>query len=479
MIDRVETEPDFRAMLDKYREAMVVVGPDQVIRWANKAAGEFLKVPGPDLAGRSLTEFIRIDQTVSYLAEPDQMLIYQQPCAVEGDNQGVALIERMDMDDHLALLCLRSLDEDGHQKPPPLFPSVVANLEDYAIFTLFQDGRIASWNTGAQRITGYRAEEVLGEPFDLIFTDLDREHHVPEIELQRARRQGRAEDLRWHRRKDGSRFWANGILLTLTCAGVGSHLLLKIIRDDTDTQQRLIDLEENAENIERFSASLVHDLRRPLSTAGMTIDMILDYWGEGLDPKARDLLRNSANGLADLNTMFTSVLSYARAQNADWEGQDIHLNSQLPIIERQFEGDLHHLSASLEYTDLPSVHCDRGILTLIFHNLIDNALKYGGKEPKIMISGEPGEPGQQIITVADNGDGIPPDERERVFEPYHQIRQGHGLGLGLANCKRFVESWGGRIWIEDAEGGGAAFRFTIPAAKGEAEQQKQEPSGSV
>src|SRR5437867_1236212 len=107
------------------------------------------------------------------------------------------------------------------------------NVRDYAIITLDTAGRIVHWNSGAERILGYTETEILGKSGALIFTPEQREQSIPEQEMQQAAEQGRTEDERWHVRKDGSRFWASGVLTGLRTEDGTLRGYVKILRDLT------------------------------------------------------------------------------------------------------------------------------------------------------------------------------------------------------------------------------------------------------
>jgi PAS domain S-box-containing protein len=129
------------------------------------------------------------------------------------------------------------------------YRQVIEQVEDYAIFTLDEAGLVSTWNRGAERVLGYLEEEVLGEPGAFIFTPEDREQGAPEHELATARREGKAEDVRWHLRKDGGRFWASGVLTALYDREGKLDGFAKILRDLT--RQR-----EAQEERERLLAEL-------------------------------------------------------------------------------------------------------------------------------------------------------------------------------------------------------------------------------
>src|SRR6478672_9246258 len=115
-----------------------------------------------------------------------------------------------------------------------MFHLLMENVKDFAIFMLDPEGRIVSWNTGAERILGYTEPEILGQPFAVIFTPEDIGRRRPEYELQTARETGRAEDERWHLRKDGSRLWASGVVTPLRDESGELQGFAKILRDITE-----------------------------------------------------------------------------------------------------------------------------------------------------------------------------------------------------------------------------------------------------
>ena len=135
------------------------------------------------------------------------------------------------------------------------YRQVIEQTEDFAIFTLGNDGRILTWNEGAERVLGYTEEEALGQPCDIIFTPEDREQGAPEQEREVARREGRAPDERWHLRKDGSRFWGSGILTALYDAG-NPDGFTKILRDLTRQRQAEDERERTLGELETLNETL-------------------------------------------------------------------------------------------------------------------------------------------------------------------------------------------------------------------------------
>ena len=135
------------------------------------------------------------------------------------------------------------------------YRQIIEQVEDYAIFTLDNEGRVTTWNEGAERILGFSEEEALGQPSSFIFTPKDREQGEPERECEQARYEGRALDERWHQRKDGSRFFASGILTALVKQGTPDGFS-KILRDRTDRLELQQQKERLVEDLKMLNATL-------------------------------------------------------------------------------------------------------------------------------------------------------------------------------------------------------------------------------
>src|SRR5438105_1425109 len=142
---------------------------------------------------------------------------------------------------------------------------LMENVKDYAIFLLDPGGRIASWNSGAERILGYREAEIVGQHFSCIFTPADIEKSEPAQELKRAAEGGRSDDERWHVRKDGSRLWSSGVVTALRDDAGKLRGFAKIMRDVTERKQTMEELAESSRRKDEFLAMLGHELRNPLS----------------------------------------------------------------------------------------------------------------------------------------------------------------------------------------------------------------------
>src|SRR5215218_11226353 len=150
--------------------------------------------------------------------------------------------------------------QEALQQSEQRFERLVEAAKDYAIFMTDAEGRVSTWNEGAQRLFGYEEAQIVGEDGSILFTGEDRQSDAPERELQKARTEGRAEDERWHVRKDGSRFWASGFVRPILDAEDNLIGFSKVARDLTERKRAEKALEEvrRAER-ERLARDL-HDL---------------------------------------------------------------------------------------------------------------------------------------------------------------------------------------------------------------------------
>lgn len=250
------SEQRFRAIFEQAAVGMVLVAPDARITEANERFCE--------LVGYSRQELQSMDDPIVTLTHPDDLAADQDQSAAlmtgkgrpsyqlekryihkQGHAVWVRLTASALRDEAGRLQQLIGIAEDISDRKraeAALRASeehlrlIFESLTDYAIFTLDLDGRINSWNRGAERLLGYSETEVLGKPAALIFTEQARRENVPQRELQTALAHGHAVDDRWHVRKDGSQFWASGIASPLTGSGEQARGFVKILRDQTQSK---------------------------------------------------------------------------------------------------------------------------------------------------------------------------------------------------------------------------------------------------
>jgi signal transduction histidine kinase len=219
------------------------------------------------------------------------------------------------------------------------------------------------------------------------------------------------------------------------------------------TEQRRMEAE-----LRNYADLVAHDLREPLSGMAILVTLLEKRADEPPSPEALRLLRESTERARDL---IDGVLAYARVGELRVEG--VALARLATDVVEDLRPTVEEEGATFEIGDLPEVHGDPRQLRRVLQNLVGNALKCrGAAPPRVELSAHRGSE-EWVVTVRDNGIGVDPEDASRIFGMFSRARtDAEGMGIGLAVCRRIVEAHGGRIWVEPAEGGGSAFRFTVP-----------------
>lgn len=231
---------------------------------------------------------------------------------------------------------------------------IIEHASDYAIFTMELGGRITSWNAGAERITGYPADEAIGMLFDVFFTPSDRSTGQPQIELDKAWNDSRAEDTRWHVRKNGERFWANGV--TSSFVDGETKGLIKVMRDET--RNRLADEQR---------VLLLNELNHRINNTLVTVQSLVEQTlrATDIDRSVRENLTARLLALADAHKLLV---------DQNWAGADLRTIVEKAITP--YEVDDHRRL----HADGPDVRLSPQqavSMALVLHELTTNAVKYG------------------------------------------------------------------------------------------------------
>jgi len=357
---------------------------------------------------------------------------------------------------------------------------VVDSLKDYSVFTLDNEFKINSWNCGSTKIFGYETDEVIGEHFNLIFTEEDINNEIPKLEIQKALEDGRATDNRWHIAKNRSLFYAQGLVFPLI--GLDGEMLgyVKILRDLTESKKsedaikkyikELEDLQTHKENV---LAILSHDLRSPLTT----IIGIANFLKSNLDTMEPQEVKefvemihtSSNNELAILD----NLLEWARIKYAS----DLFSPKKLKLteyIDRVFKtlketASRNTIHLHNETEENTFVFADDKMLISIIQNIVSNAIKHTEKGGTVSISAKTMNE-NMIIQVKDTGVGMSKEMQDKLFSPQMKTlskarKDKKGAGIGLLLVKGFVEKNGGKVWVESIVGEGSSFYFTLPIEK--------------
>jgi signal transduction histidine kinase len=244
--------------------------------------------------------------------------------------------------------------------------------------------------------------------------------------------------------------YIQGTILRRT-AKLGDGLIVFVA--DVTAQRRM----ESA--LRGYADMVAHDLREPITGIAHLVTLLERRADEPPSPEVLALLRASTERAREL---IDGVLEYARA--GELQREPVALDRVMGDVAADLRQSLDEAGASLDVGALPRVDGDPRQLRRLLQNLVGNAIKFRGEgPPRVEVSALQGSEGW-VVTVRDNGVGIDPDHTSRIFGMFARINgDTEGTGIGLAVCRRVVEAHGGRIWVEAAEGGGSAFRFTLPS----------------
>ncbi|MFL6452328.1 MAG: sensor histidine kinase [Bryobacteraceae bacterium] len=349
-----------------------------------------------------------------------------------------------------------------------LYRLQVREQTDFAMFAMSPEGQMATWNHGVEHMFGYSEQEWLGQDTGIIFLDEDNEDGVPQREMDAAKKQGRSSNIRWHKRKDGTRIYLRGVLNALYEED-GSFLgFSKTVVDDTARKNLEDALTQSNSDLQQFAFAASHDLQQPLRTISIYAELLGHRYRDKLDGEAEKLLGSMAEATERMSAMITDLLAYSQLALQEAEVTSVDLNEDWESAVSLLRSGIEQENATITHDPLPKVKLDRSQLVRLFQNLIANSIKFRkpGEAPRIHGWAERVD-NEWIVRVKDNGIGFPPEHAAAIFTPFkrlHSTREYPGSGIGLAACKRIVEGWGGRIGAESKPGDGSTFWFTLPAS---------------
>ena len=362
---------------------------------------------------------------------------------------------------------------------------MIESVKDYAIFMLDPDGRITSWNEGAQRIKGYSTDEIVGKHFSIFYPPEALAKAWPEYELKVARAEGRFEDEGWRLRKDGSRFWANVVITALWTEEKELVGFTKVTRDLSErkrheealkhSEQRLeqayLEVSRRNSELQDFTHAASHDLQEPLRKMCTFAELLEMECNEALGEAGRiyvDRIRDSA---LRMSALVSNLLSYSRLTTRTQPIEQVDLSHVVKDVVADLDVLLEETGGRVDETLLPTIEADESQMRQLFMNLIGNGLKFHrpGVPPVVWVGTEPSVNGHSRsavkIIVEDNGIGFEEKYADEIFSPFHRLhtrQEFDGTGLGLAICRRIVERHQGTIAAQSVPGKGARFTITLP-----------------
>ncbi len=251
---------------------------------------------------------------------------------------------------------------------------------------------------------------------------------------------------------------------------VANILADAIEREDyeRELESTIQQLEESNKRLEQFAYAASHDLQEPLRMVSSYLRLVENRYEDELDDEADEFIQFAVDGADRMRKMVNGLLQYSRIDTEGEPLQPVHAETIIEDTLADLEVQIQESGATVQVEELPRVWADPDQLRQLFQNLISNALKYSGEEPPRVRISATREGSEVAFAVEDEGIGIEPRERDRIFDVFqraHPREEGTGTGIGLAICERIIERHGGRIWVESEPGEGTTFRFTLSAAE--------------
>ena len=352
------------------------------------------------------------------------------------------------------------------------FRLMISGVKDHALFMVDTAGRVATWNSGAERLKGYKEAEIVGQHFSRFYTPEEVADGVPETLLGIAVLQGWAEAEGWRLRKDGSRFWARVMITAVNdergrLLGFGkmTHDMSERRQAVLEMQRRNAQLEAANHELEAFSYSVSHDLRAPLRRIDGFSHMLLEDYGDRLDAQGKEYLARVRTGTQQMGELIDDLLTLASITRREMQHATVDLSAMAAKVAAELQGTQPQRKVVWEIAPALASEGDPVLLRTVIENLLGNAWKFTSRREEARIEvGRRDENEPATFFVRDNGAGFDPAYSGRLFGAFqrlHRVEEFPGTGVGLASVKRIIHRHGGHIWAEGALGEGATFYFTL------------------
>jgi PAS domain S-box-containing protein len=372
--------------------------------------------------------------------------------------------------------------------------SIVESSDD-AIISKALDSTITSWNRGAEKMFGFSAEEAIGQSIYLvipaerhaeetaILARIQRGEKIDHFETTRQARDGRLIEVSVSISpiKDGSGRVVGGskIARDITAQKAAQEEIRRLNQDlELRVARRTAQLEAANKELEAFSYSVSHDLRAPLRHIDGFAGLLAKRAAGKLDEQGERFLATISRAARQMGQLIDDLLTFSRMGRTPMSTRPIDHPELVAQVIREGNFTADHPQIDWMIGTLPAVHADPAMLRQVWYNLIENAVKYSGKNPKPRIeigslapapaSEDPLDAKEQIFFIRDNGVGFDMAYAHKlfgVFQRLHGATEFDGTGIGLANVRRIIIRHGGRTWAEGKVGEGATFYFSLPQSE--------------
>jgi PAS domain S-box-containing protein len=361
-----------------------------------------------------------------------------------------------------------------------------------AVIATDHEGNLLFLNGAAEALTGWTQQEAYGRPLGEVFVIRNEQTLNPvEDPVSRVLTTGAICGLANHTvlvSRDGHIVPIDDSAAPIQGKGGSITGVVLVFRDVTErreaersTEHARQQLERNNQELQQFAYAASHDLQEPLRNIAIYTQLLERRYSKHLDADAGQIVHHIVDGAARMSALVRDLLSYTQVWGATAEEiLETDLREVLEAVISSLDATIAAADARIDYGELPVLQMNEVHLQQLLQNLIGNALKYRSEQaPFIRVDAEPSS-GKWTIRVADNGIGIDPLHKDRIFEPFKRLHSNEkypGTGIGLALCQKIVQRYGGHIWVESELGKGSTFCFTVPVARAQHHQSAAGLSG--
>ena len=481
--DLQQRERELTDFLENAAVALHRVAEDGTILWANRAELSLLGYSREEYVGHNIAEF-HVSEPVIHdilhrLKRNEELREHESQLRCKDGSTRYVSINSSVYSEERRFVHTRCVTRDITQDKAisELRERLAAIVEssDDAIISKDLNGIIQSWNRGAERIFGYKADEIVGKHISTLAPP-DCSDEIPDI-LQRIARGERVDHYETKRITKAGKILK--VSLTISPVRDGSGRIIgasKVARDITERAGQEEALREaNAAltrsngDLQQFAYSASHDLQEPLRMVATYSEMLKKHYSGKLGRSGDQYIGYTVQGALRMEQLLRDLRAYAQASASGLEpAEDVNAGDVLEKALANLEAAIQESGASISHAPLPSVRMYEFQLQQLFQNLIGNSIRFRTADPpRIHVAAER-RGAEWLFSVQDNGISIEPEYKEQIFglfQRLHNATEYPGTGMGLAICQRIVERARGRIWVDSERGRGATFLFTIPCTK--------------